>query len=824
MNVLFLVKHPGAARNLESILRSLAERGHDVHLGFDAVKTDESLELVRRLSAEHPSITFERTVSLRKGPFANTARALRLVIDYLRYLEPRYAAADELAARAAQQIPAPLRALERISVARRAPVVTRLRRALQALERSLPPSPAAVRLLAERRPDAVLVTPLVGFGSTQAEYVRAAGALGIPTVLPVLSWDNLTNKGLLRDRLDLVLVWNEPQRQEAIELHDASPGSVVVAGAWSYDQWFSWQPSRSREEFAALVGLRPDRKLLLYVCSSPFIAPDEVTFVRRWLGAVRAAGGELAEAGVVVRPHPQHAAQWQGVELGEAAVVWPRAGEDPLDASAKRNYFDSIHHADALVGVNTSALVEAAILGKPVHTVADGTFSGTQEGTLHFHHLAGSEGHLHVAASLGEHATRLAGSLHAGVADAGSVRFVQTFIRPHGLESPATPIAVDAIERVAEGNPTPLRAPALAPVARLALRPVEAGLRRRRRSRSAGKRDELDAAADAVRALARNDRPVVAGPWLAEVGYELLYWLPFLRAAVAKTPGLAGRLTVVSRGGTAPWYDGLASGYVEIFDHVAPDKLEHELAAVGHETGGYRKQYVETALDRRLLDEIRALPGLGDALVLHPATMFAAYRRLAKRRISPLDRPDLFAYAPLPQPPASPELVSRLPAEFIAVRLYQNASFPPTSENVAASTALVRGLAERAEIVVLDPPVRVDDHAAITVDDTRVHRVVDLMGARDNLAVQSAVVARAGAFVGTYGGFSYLPIALGVPSIAVYSDEGRFRSRHLELALRLAALPGFGSFTARHVAEVDPDTVLERRAGAALLPGRASTL
>jgi hypothetical protein len=105
-----------------------------------------------------------------------------------------------------------------------------------------------------------------------------------------------------------------------------------------------------------------------------------------------------------------------------------------------------------------------------------------------------------------------------------------------------------------------------------------------------------------------------------------------------------------------------------------------------------------------------------------------------------------------------------------------------------------------------------------------VHRVVDLMGARDNLAVQSAVVARAGAFVGTYGGFSYLPIALGVPSIAVYSDEGRFRSRHLELALRLAALPGFGSFTARHVAEVDPDTVLERRAGAALLPGRASTL
>ena len=36
-----------------------------------------------------------------------------------------------------------------------------------------------------------MVTPLVGLGSAQADYLRAAKRLGILTAYPVLSWDNL---------------------------------------------------------------------------------------------------------------------------------------------------------------------------------------------------------------------------------------------------------------------------------------------------------------------------------------------------------------------------------------------------------------------------------------------------------------------------------------------------------------------------------------------------------------------------------------------------------------------------------------------------------
>ena len=46
--------------------------------------------------------------------------------------------------------------------------------------------------------------------------------------------------------------------------------------------------------------------------------------------------------------------------------------------------------------------------------------------------------------------------------------------------------------------------------------------------------------------------PIVVGPWLGEVGFELLYWIPFLRWALAEAGIAADRVTVVSRGGCAP--------------------------------------------------------------------------------------------------------------------------------------------------------------------------------------------------------------------------------------------------------------------------------
>src|SRR5688572_30907970 len=71
-------------------------------------------------------------------------------------------------------------------------------------------------------------------------------------------------------------------------------------------------------------------------------------------------------------------------------------------------------------------------------------------------------------------------------------------------------------------------------------------------------------------ALARGRGPIVAGPWLSEVGFEALYWIPFLGWFEDRFRVDRERVVAVSRGGVGDWYGGVATRYVEIFDHVDP--------------------------------------------------------------------------------------------------------------------------------------------------------------------------------------------------------------------------------------------------------------
>ena len=50
---------------------------------------------------------------------------------------------------------------------------------------------------------------------------------------------------------------------------------------------------------------------------------------------------------------------------------------------------------------------------------------------------------------------------------------------------------------------------------------------------------------------AAGSRPIIAGPWTSEVGYEALYWLPFLAWAADHYGVRPERMIALSRGGTA---------------------------------------------------------------------------------------------------------------------------------------------------------------------------------------------------------------------------------------------------------------------------------
>jgi len=459
MKVLFTALHFANYRNFESVIRDLAARGHHVALLADEEESFGGQALVERVAAEYPAVTWGWTPSPAEEPWFPVAQKLRFALDYVRYLDPQYADAKKLRLRNIERAPRVVRwmtsGIGGALVGHRA-----VAGALKAVERVLPRSRAITQLLEEQRPDVVLLTSLTFSRSLAMDQLKAARALGIPTAACIMSWDHLSSKALVHIAPDRTIVWNEVQKHEASAMHGLASDSIVVTGAQCYDQWFEKRPARSRGEFCQAVGLDPAKPFVLYVCSamSPVPNPVEPVFVKEWIEAVRASSDPiLRTAGVLVRPHPERVREWSGVSLeGLDGVVIH--GRTPIDSDAKADYFDSLYYSSAVVGLCTSAFLEAAIVGRPVLTLLLPAYRMHQDGMAHFRYLLNVEGGLlHTAPDVPAHLAQLAAAMKSdGSRDERNRRFVTAFVRPQGLDTPSTPRFVDAVEALArEGRHAP---------------------------------------------------------------------------------------------------------------------------------------------------------------------------------------------------------------------------------------------------------------------------------------------------------------------------------------------------------------------------------
>jgi hypothetical protein len=499
---LFALNTPGFLRYFDVTIDALLDRGHDVALTF--TRSDLRPESLELYEGRDPRPEVLADAPVRTDRWAGLAADVRSSADFLRYLHPRYAEAEYLRNRmrmtAVSEAPVMRRLGLRRSLPRPLPNV--LIRGLLAVDRAIPSAPEVEAFLRAQQPDALLVSPLVNAASPaapQTDLVKSARKLGIPCGVLVASWDNLTNKGLIRTLPDVVVVWNEAQAREAVELHGVPRSRIAVTGAQPFDRWFGREPSLDRETFCRRAALDPGRPYAMFVGSTGNIARRgvEEEFVRDWIRALRASGRpELAELGVLVRPHPDRQGAWEDVDLGDDgnAVVWPPTRPDSVSPAARTDYFDSLFHATAIVGINTSAMVEAAVIGRPVLTLRTPEFEQAQAGTLHFRHLLPENGgHVIVADSVDEHLRQLAEALTSpDAAAAGNRRFVESFIRPRGLDRPANEVLVAELERLAATDPGPGRTtiaaaavrPLLGVAARRTARPIaprERAARSRRR-------------------------------------------------------------------------------------------------------------------------------------------------------------------------------------------------------------------------------------------------------------------------------------------------------------------------------------------------------
>ena len=457
MRILFVLKGLASVRHFEDVIALLADAGHQILLAPNNFGGEDKLPDILAAHANCSVVA----CSTRRAESAGTVAILRSARNYLRYQTPALAGAVANRRRAlatlarevsdgARELPGDLPDLLAPLSAQEA---RRLGETFDELEQLVPPDPRFERFIASQRPDVLLITPLVFYAAVQADFVKAARRLGIPSAYLLFSWDNLSNKGVMHERPDRTFVWNAAQKQEVVTLHGVAPDTVSVTGAPRFDWFFRCTASTTREAFCEAVGLDPRQRLIAYLGSSPFVSAREPAFTATWIEALRASSdGQLRNAQVVVRPHPRMREVWQeypafAAQSRSRSTLPGVAVTHAKSLTGEQGLFDTLYHADAVVGLNTTAELEAGILGKPVYTIRTPEFAPGQTGSHHFHYLLREQGgFVECAETLEQHCAQLAGGLRGQVDRAGLRAFIERFLRPHGLATPVAPLLANEIE------------------------------------------------------------------------------------------------------------------------------------------------------------------------------------------------------------------------------------------------------------------------------------------------------------------------------------------------------------------------------------------
>ena len=463
MKVLMIGQHVNFFRNLDSVMRELCRRGHEV-VFLHGTRLDDA-RVAKKLTQDSKKRMLGRGLQVAQSEIAGVTsgyrpeppeswplrlRRGRQLINRGIYLRTGHPSPERVVGGLEKDMPLDLRAkldkpLWRSAIGTRAALGI-----WRWIEAASPTSPTITSLLKETDPDVMLVSPTIWpKDPVEADYIHAARTLGIPAIGYVNSWDNLTSKGTVHVVPDIYIVWNEPIAREAAEIHDIPPSTIRITGAPHLDAFFSLRPRRTRAELCAEMGC-PDRPYVVFLCSSRTIWENESSMVTAMADALAREFGANGPT-LVVRPHPTNPEPFKAFSH-PGVVIHPKGGDQADSPESWQEYYDQLAHASCVFGLNTTAFLEAVVANRPCLTIVSETYWPAQGRTGHFRHLLEGE-FLEICRDMDDvaaHVRRILGG--ADERASGRREFTRWFIRPCGLDVPASEVVASVIETVARPN------------------------------------------------------------------------------------------------------------------------------------------------------------------------------------------------------------------------------------------------------------------------------------------------------------------------------------------------------------------------------------
>ena len=255
----------------------------------------------------------------------------------------------------------------------------------------------------------------------------------------------------------------------------------------------------------------------------------------------------------------------------------------------------------------------------------------------------------------------------------------------------------------------------------------------------------------------------MVGPWRSEVGFEVLYWLPWLTAWRKRYNISKERLIAVSRGGAGVWYDTHQA--LDLYDYAPVSQVRQAMLLDAARSGSVKQQTVSAWETAQLAVLAEAL-GIRRYHVLHPSVMYNSLTPWWEGQMAWNDLMPQLAFEPFPL--AFVPLSLPLPERFVAVSFYARHTWPLSDELQTWAAQLVDSIAKVIPVVVLDSGLHADEHLPFPLEGPHIINLAPHVTASNGLAMQASVIAKSQGFVGTYGGTMQLAVRLKKPAMGFF--------------------------------------------------------
>lgn len=227
-------------------------------------------------------------------------------------------------------------------------------------------------------PNFVFFTPhVLDVTLKQNEIIKVCNKLNIRSSFIVRSWDNLTNKASMNIEPSDICVWNKFQKEELEKFHNIKNSRIHITGAHLYE--YLLEPPVVNKETETIN----KRKIITYFGSSPQIVEDEFDYILDLVSLIKKQTN-LFDQNIIFkfRPHPLniHKKYLDDINLFKQKIknlkyqnieIIPDLNPENIDEfykniMNKKIYVDTMIESNLLIGVNTSAMVEANFYGKKI--------------------------------------------------------------------------------------------------------------------------------------------------------------------------------------------------------------------------------------------------------------------------------------------------------------------------------------------------------------------------------------------------------------------------------------------------------------------------